>query len=357
MRLDAITASGSGGQEVRTELKRRAIGLCVVAALCGCGGSGQDQAQRPTATATPTPVPVEIDEPLNGAPVAAKRAIASRLVAHVEVKGQAQPGARLVVRTTCRYTVCIELLRAGPRGRFHGEATVWSGENRANGTIVVGVGGSPPAAHERIVVLLVPPRQRRKAKPERSRGARDGESEAPEAVATPTPAPPRALVMIGDSLAQGSAPYLSALLGGWQVTTDARRGRPLAEGMRVLDATPTPSPAVLAFSLFTNDSPTSIEALETAVRRSVQRAGPGGCAVWATIARPPLRGESYDEANRRLYALASEPGLAGRLIIVPWAETVAQEPGLLAPDRVHATATGYQVRAQLYASAASACGG
>jgi hypothetical protein len=331
----------------------RIVALIALAAVCGCGGGAEDdEAREPAITPTPTPMKVEIDEPLNGASVVAREEIAFRLVARVEVAGRAAPGAVLLMRTTCRDADCIEPMHAGPRGRFRAVATVWSREEHTGGTIVVGVAGSAPTTHERVVVRLLPPRERREPKKERER-----ESEPPEAVATPTPAPPRTLVMIGDSLAQGTEPYLAGMLDGWQVTTDARRGRPLAEGMGVLDATPTPSPAVLAFSLFTNDSPTAVDSLEAAVRRSVQRAGPRGCAVWATIVRPPLSGVSYDAANRRLNALASDSELAGRLIIVPWAEVVARNPGLIAADGVHGTAAGYETRARLYASAARACTG
>jgi hypothetical protein len=58
--------------------------------------------------------------------------------------------------------------------------------------------------------------------------------------------------------------------------------------MQILAATDVPTPAVLAFSLFTNDDPRNVSALDAGVRASVDRAGRGGCAVWATIVRPPL---------------------------------------------------------------------
>jgi hypothetical protein len=162
--------------------------------------------------------------------------------------------------------------------------------------------------------------------------------------------------MIGDSLAQGTEPFLGGMLKGWQVTTNARRGRPLAEGMQILDSTRVPSgKVVLAFSLFTNDAPGNVGALESAVRKSVQRAGPDGCAVWATIVRPPLGGVSYAAANTRLNALAAQFG--GRLIVAPWAAAVARNPGLVGGDGVHATSEGYRTRAQLYANAANACRG
>src|SRR5215217_3550918 len=180
---------------------------------------------------------------------------------------------------------------------------------------------SAPADRDRVVVLVEPPKRQRNtevkekpAKPRKQRKRRRARSAQPPAVVQPIPVLPpeseaeppvtlppapeipppasntgRTVIMIGDSLAQGTEPYLAGQLGGWSVATDARRGRPLAEGMQVLARTQVPGgPLILAFSLFTNDAPTNVAALESAVRMSVQRAGSRGCAVWATIVRPPV---------------------------------------------------------------------
>jgi hypothetical protein len=158
--------------------------------------------------------------------------------------------------------------------------------------------------------------------------------------------------MIGDSLAEGTQPFLPSLLPGWKVTTNAQRGRPLATGMQILATTQVSGPTALAFSLFTNDDPSRVSALESAVRTSVSRAGANGCAIWATIVRPPLNGVSYDAANRKLARLAAQ---LPRLRIVPWAAAVASHPSWLASDGVHSTPTGYKARAQMYADAARSC--
>ena len=92
------------------------------------------------------------------------------------------------------------------------------------------------------------------------------------------------MLVIGDSLAVGMADALRAALPGWRVRIEAKHGRSLAEGMRIL-AEQVDAPAILAFSLFTNDGPTATGALEAAVRATAGRRG--GCAVWATIVRPP----------------------------------------------------------------------
>jgi lysophospholipase L1-like esterase len=113
--------------------------------------------------------------------------------------------------------------------------------------------------------------------------------------------------------------------------------------------------AILAFSLFTNDGPRNTPALQDAVRSTAARAG--GCAVWATVVRPPLGGVSYDAANTLLRRLANDPELALGLQLVDWAAEVAQSPSLIARDGVHGTPAGYRALAQLYAQAIASCAG
>ena len=80
-------------------------------------------------------------------------------------------------------------------------------------------------------------------------------------------------------------------------------------------------------------------------------AGPNGCAVWATIASPPVEGQTFAAANRLLVSLAArEP----RLRIVPWA-AAAEQAGVLGGDGVHPNDAGARLRASLYARAARSC--
>jgi hypothetical protein len=348
--------------------------LSVLLFLAGCGG-GDDPPAAPAST--PAPAQVDVSAPENGATVRAKREFGNRLWGEVEVRGTTEPGVRLVISATCRSEIdCLTAASAGPDGRFSADVEVWSDPGGKQGHLEVGAEGSAPIDRPRLTVLLVaakkaPPKPASTGKKKKTKRKTESTPEPqPESEPTPPPAEPvapvvpappetsggggRSVVLIGDSLAQGIEPYLGGFLGGSTLTVDARRGRPLAEGMGVLGRTQVPSgPVALAFSLFTNDSPSAVGALESAVRTSVQRAGPNGCAVWATIARPPHKGVSYAAANQHLNALASEFG--GRLLIVPWAETVAGSPSLLGRDRVHATAAGYRLRAQLYADAVRSC--
>lgn len=348
--------------------------LLFALASCG-GGSDEDADATPSATG---PVAVDISAPENGARVKADERVGARLVARVAVAGTADVGASLVVQTSCEEAECRQSFTTDPDGAFRELVDVWSRKGSRNGYVIVGAAGSAPADRERVLVLLEAPKSAtgggqssEPRSPERKPKQPAAPEPAPEAEAAPTiaPAPPESapapapapatggpgsLIMIGDSLAQGTEPLLGGMLDGWQVTTNARRGRPLAEGMQILDATRIPSgKVVLAFSLFTNDAPGNVGALESAVRKSVAKAGSNGCAVWATIVRPPLGGVSYDAANARLAALGRQ--LDGRLAIVPWAAAVARNRSLVGPDGVHGTSTGYRTRAQLYANAAQSC--
>jgi hypothetical protein len=167
----------------------------------------------------------------------------------------------------------------------------------------------------------------------------------------PAGAAGREVLVVGDSLADEIAHLLPSALPGWRVRMDAEWGRPLAEGMRILADEPAPPP-ILAISLFTNDDPRNVGALEAAVRATASR--PGGCAVWATIVAPAYAGASHDAgANRLLRRLARDPALT--LEVVDWARAVEHNGALMSGDEVHASPAGYRARAAMYARAIRAC--
>jgi len=174
----------------------------------------------------------------------------------------------------------------------------------------------------------------------------------PVSIAGPPPARAgeREVLVVGDSLADEIANLLPAALPGWRVRIDAEWGRPLADGMRVLAEERAP-PAILAISLFTNDDPRNVSALEAAVRATAAR--PGGCAVWATIVAPAFEGANHDAGNDILRRLAGDPEL--ELELVDWARAVARAPSLMSSDEVHASPAGYRARALMYAAAIRAC--
>jgi hypothetical protein len=180
----------------------------------------------------------------------------------------------------------------------------------------------------------------------------------PAPPAPPPPAPPRGrtgVFLIGDSLAVAITPTLPSLLPGWRVAINGLGGRPLVEGMQILQSTRVPQDGsvILAFSLYTNDDPRNVRALRAAIKTSLDRAGPRGCVVWATIFRGPIAGQTYDAANALMRRMArAEPR---RMRLVDWATKARQEPALIGPDGIHPTPAGVAIRSQMYADAARSC--
>ena len=340
-----------------------AVATALVALACGgCLGSGEKPAPTPSREVS-VGTPMTIFAPEDGRRMRATKSLADSLQATVTVRGRMEPDADVSVSSGCAVDRCAARAHSAIDGQWEVRVLVSVQRSAPVATVTaINVGDPSDRAEASVRLHGKPPPPTPKPKP---RPKRERRPALPKAVAPPpastTRAPrtraPHTLIMIGDSLAEGTEPFLPGLLPGWTVRSDAKRSRPLSTGMQILAATSFRTPVVLAFSLFTNDDPRNVSSLESAVRASLDRAGRGGCAVWATIVRPPYGGVSYAGANRRLVQLASAPGLAGRLLIVPWAAAVRSNPGWLAPDGVHATPEGYRARAQMYADAARACGG
>jgi hypothetical protein len=277
-------------------------------------------------------VQVQVTAPLNGARVPAVAFGKKLVTANVALSGRAPAGTNVPISATCRGFDCTAITFAGRDGRWSTRLQLMARKGRQQ--VTVSVAGVP-------LRLTLSKR---------------------EPLLLPLPAPLRggiggddAIVVIGDSLAVGMAPYLQGLLPARPVLVDARIGRPLDEGMAVLAGSDPPRASFL-FSLFTNDDPVRIAALDADVRASVASLGPHGCAVWATIVRPKVGGRTYGAVNARLRALALDPALHGRLLIADWAQAVrGHRKQWLAKDGVHGTAAGYWARAQLYATALARC--
>jgi hypothetical protein len=307
---------------------------------------------------------IRIDEPADGQALRGRPAPGGGLRLALRVRGRARPGTTVVLSASCAARACRARAPVDGRGRWAASLVLTT--PRAGRFVTIdadsqaGVVGSGSAV---ATVELVSADRTRRALRRAAAGAHPGSGAAatprPRAPASATRAPavrtlPHQVLVIGDSLAVGMADALRAALPGWRVDIDAKTSRPLREGMRILAVTPN-APPILAFSLFTNDDPRFTAPLRDAVRATARR--PGGCAVWATIAAPPVKGVDYANANALLRGLASEPDLARSLQIVDWSAEVAASPALLAGDGVHATPQGYRARAQLYAAAIMACAG
>ena len=283
------------------------------------------------ATAAAQP-PVQVTAPLDGARVPAVAFGKKLVTANVTLSGRAPAGTNVPISATCRGFDCTAITFAGRDGRWSTRLQLMARKGHQRVTVNVADVPLRLTLSKRVPPVFSAPL----ALPN---GLGGGDS----------------VVVIGDSLAVGMALDLQALLPGRPVLVDARVGRPLDEGMAVL-AGADPPRASFVFSLFTNDDPVRIEALDAAVRASVASLGPHGCAVWATIVRPKVGGRTYRAVNARLRALALDPSLSGRLLVADWALAVrGHRKQWLAKDGVHGTAAGYWARAQLYADALARC--
>jgi hypothetical protein len=341
---------------------RGAVRARVVAVVClgaawpaGCGSSTGGS----KTTTAPAPAPtaaISILEPADGQQLKATQTSSGALSARAGIRGRARPGSSIFLSAGCRPQRCHAQASAGADGGW--AATMTLSVPRAARFVTIDANaqrdviadGSAVATVELVEPARAPaPVTARR----RSHSASGGSASRTRAPARRTL--PRDVLVIGDSLALGMAEPLEAALPDWRVRTDGRIGRGLAEGMRILGEQSSP-PAILAFSLFTNDDPDNTRALEAAVRTTATR--PGSCVVWSTVVRPPLHGVSYETANTLLRGLANDPELALGLQVVDWAAEVAQSPSLVASsDGVHATPAGYRARAQLYAAAIRSCAG
>jgi hypothetical protein len=334
----------------------------VALAAAGCGRASEPPAaSAPTTTPPPATAPattpaqaparVVILAPRRGDAVRAARVGAGRAAGALTVTGTADPQQTVAVDGRCPARACRTTVFTDLAGRWSARVRLVVPARARHWTVrarYATAGG--PRARARVTIHVAPPTPRPAPAP----------APAPSGPATPAPTAPPRLVLVGDSLAVGMRALLPAALPGWRVEVHAKVGRAVGEGLRILDGLRlqpgSPSaPLVVAASLFDNDAPTNLGALGQAVRATVARAGPGGCAVWATLSRPPLRGVGFGAANRVLEGLAAEPRSGGRLVLVPWADEARAHPELLGRDRVHPTRAGYAVLARLYAQAAQAC--
>jgi hypothetical protein len=178
------------------------------------------------------------------------------------------------------------------------------------------------------------------------------ESESPGAAGGSQGAGSGRVFVVGDSLAEGTEEPLARLLPGWRIRTSAYTGRSTADGVSEITGA-SGLPPVLVVSLGTNDDPSATSTFAGQVGAVLEAAGPSRCVIWPNIVRPPYGGVSYAGYNRVLARLAATNP---NLIVVDWVGIVKSNPGVLAPDGVHATPTGYGARARAIASAITVCG-
>jgi lysophospholipase L1-like esterase len=171
-------------------------------------------------------------------------------------------------------------------------------------------------------------------------------------VAPPASAAEQSLLVDGDSLAEGTRPYIPMELPGWRVRQSTSVSRHAAEGDDVMRRYGERLPRVIHVSLGTNDDPGDVDGFREAIADVMKVAGSRRCVVWANIVRPPYRGVSYRGYNR---ALADESSGRVNLRVLNWVRIVRRHPNWLADDGVHVSADGYGARARAVARAVRRC--
>jgi lysophospholipase L1-like esterase len=162
----------------------------------------------------------------------------------------------------------------------------------------------------------------------------------------------RRLLVNGDSLAEGTRPYIPPELPGWRVKQSTAVSRHAHEGDDVMRRYGSRLPRVIHVSLGTNDDPGNVDGFRDAIADVMKVAGGHRCVVWANIVRPPYRGVSYRGYNR---ALADEASTRDNLRVLNWVRMVRAHPEWLADDGVHVSAEGYRARAKATARAVRRC--
>lgn len=165
----------------------------------------------------------------------------------------------------------------------------------------------------------------------------------------------RRLFVFGDSMADGTKPFLPGELPRWQVHQDAfpsRHARDAAPAMRARGPRLAP---VIHLSLGTVDDPERPRAFRRAVRRAVRAAGKDRCVVWTNIWRLAKDGSGL-EWDRLNHVLDDEAARRSNLIVVDWVAMVAAHTEWLnKADATHVDESGNRARARAVAHAVREC--
>src|SRR5919106_1038336 len=99
------------------------------------------------------------------------------------------------------------------------------------------------------------------------------------------------VLVVGDSLAVGTQPFLGDMLAGRNLVSDVRNGITTPQGMRILRMSlRRMTPRTVVVSLGSNDGGDP-ERFADRLRRTLALLPTDTCVVWSTIIRPPRKGE------------------------------------------------------------------
>lgn len=165
-------------------------------------------------------------------------------------------------------------------------------------------------------------------------------------VAAPALAAPGDVLVVGDSLARGTEPFLAPMLGDRNVVTAIRSGITTPGGMNLIRRKlRSVTPQTVILSLGTNDGGDP-QRFADRLRRTLRMLPEDACIIWPTIIRPPRKGE-YRGLNRVLHQIKYDDA---RLVIPDWEHAVTGGAVVL-PDMLHADPAGYRYRATMISQA------
>jgi hypothetical protein len=157
------------------------------------------------------------------------------------------------------------------------------------------------------------------------------------------------VLIVGDSLAVGTMPYLDGMLSDHTITWDAANGRTTPQGIHALRvALREVEPQAVVVSLGTNDGPDP-RRFTRRLRLLLGDLSPRTCVIWTTIVRPRRKGP-YRALNR---VLRDEAARDDRLVVINWDHAVKRGTVVLR-DGLHADAEGYRYRSLKIAQAVHA---
>lgn len=159
------------------------------------------------------------------------------------------------------------------------------------------------------------------------------------------------VLVVGDSLAILTSPYLKQYLPGVQLTVNVGGGYNSFQIFDLFEESYDPSQSVIVFDAGTNDNPAYPEILAGNLDKVAAAIG-DRCMVVPTIHGFTVDGIDNTGKNAVVAAFAaSRPGTQ----VPDWARAEATHPELMQADDLHPTAAGADLRARLIARGIKAC--
>lgn len=171
-------------------------------------------------------------------------------------------------------------------------------------------------------------------------------------LAAPSAAGAAGVLVVGDSLAELSSPYLEDLVGPEvELTVNAVGGSNSYEILDLFEESYDPSQSVIVFDAGTNDNPNYPSIMEENLAAVASQVG-DRCIVVPTVHGYTVEGTDNHGKNAVIHRFAaSRPGTQ----VPDWATIANTRPDLMQSDGLHPVEAGSQYRAQLIAEGIRGC--